>query len=107
MIMKRLLVTTVFLVVFGISQAQEQRTLNTFTNDTVNSATAPERAIVPSTNPKIEAVKRKSNSEVNAEAESKAKTQSNANAKPNPFDKPLSEPAPVQSGSRTNTPVAK
>ncbi len=105
--MKRLLVTSVFLLVFGMSQAQEQRTLNAIANDTVNNASAPERTIVPNTNPKIEAVKLKSNSEVNAEAESKAKTQSNANAKPNPFEKPLSEPAPMQSGSRTNTPATK
>ena len=74
-----------------IAAAQENR-ISTNKIDTLPTTAPADRVVVPSAGQKIEAAKRRSNSEMNAEIKSKSKTQSLANEKPNPYEKPLTEP---------------
>lgn len=102
--MKKLFILFGFLFTRVVAEAQEVR-ISTNRADTLPTPSAAQRVISPTAR-QTESVKIRSDSEVNAESRSKAKTQSNADAKPNPYEKPLTEPA---SGTTTNTstPVIK
>ncbi len=106
--MKKLILSFAFVCVFTGAMAQENR-ISTNKIDSLPTPSAAERVVVPTAGQKLNAAKRRSTSEMDAEMRSKAKTQSQANAKPNPYEKPLSEPTPAPSagsgaGKSANTP---
>lgn len=89
--MEKLIVTLSFFC-GTVAFAQENR-ISTNQIDTLPTPTAVERTINPSIG-EIEAAKRRSTSEIDAEMRSKSKTESKANSKPNPYNQPLIEPTP-------------
>ena len=105
LIMKNLLYSISFFCVASVAFAQENR-ISTNKIDTLPTRAPAERLLVPAAGAKIEAVKMRSTSEIDAEMRSKAKTESLANSKPNPYDKPLTEPTPAKTaGSGTTNTV--
>lgn len=93
-LMKKILLSLFLCASAAIGYAQETKT----TADTITT-----KAITPTTTPvtgaqRNDAVNRRSASEVNAEIESKQNNQTRAQQKPDPYQKPLTEPATTTTG---------
>ena len=100
--MEKLILTAIFCASTALLSAQENRTTTTTTTRTTDTIAT--RALTPTATPttgaqRIEAVNRRSASEVSAEQASKQNNQTRAQQKPNPHDRPLTEPSTNTNGS--------